>query len=230
MNVEKKKLVKDGMVIAYTLHIKKVKNLTLRINETGELIVTCNAYIPQEKIESFVVEKVKWIITKQQQVIRKANMYYDDILSDTLFYLFGKPLKIVRIQSNQNKVQYDDENFYVYYIDEKDAHKSVISIMQKICKQEFMPIVDYYYEKLKEYRFAYPQVKFRTMKSRWGSCIPSKNQVTLNMRMIHYPKAFLEYVVLHELVHFIQPNHSAAFYQIIQFHMPDYKTRMQLVK
>lgn len=230
MKVEKKILEKDGLRIAYTMHIKKVKNITLRISEEGELIVTCNAFIPNHKIEDFVLEKAKWILEKQKKAIRKYNMHYEDVMIDNVFYLYGKPLKIVRIQSNQNKVQYDDENFYVYYIDEKDAHKSVVRFMQRVCEQDFVPVVTYYYEKLQDYRFPYPQIKFRTMKSRWGSCIPSKHTITLNMRMIHYPKAFMEYVVLHELVHFIQPNHSASFYQIIQYHMPDYKVRMSLAR
>lgn len=230
MKVEKKILEKDGLRIAYTMYIKKVKNITLRISEKGELIVTCNAFIPQNKVEEFVLEKTKWILDKQRKVIQKYNMHYENVMIDNLFYLYGKPLKIVRIQSNQNKVQYDDENFYVYYIDEQDAHKSVIRFIKKMCEQDFIPVVEEYYDKLKDYRFAYPTIKFRTMKSRWGSCIPSKHIITLNMRMIHYPKAFMEYVVLHELVHFIQPNHSSTFYHIIQYHMTDYKERMKIAK
>ncbi len=66
------------------------------------------------------------------------------------------------------------------------------------------------------------------MKSRWGSCIPAKQQITLNQNLIHYPIEFAEYVILHELVHFIQPNHSKAFYQIIEYYMPDYKERIKL--
>ena len=67
------------------------------------------------------------------------------------------------------------------------------------------------------------------MKSIWGSCTPAKNSITLNRKLIHYPFEFIEYVVLHEFVHFIQPNHSKAFYNIIENYMPDYKTRMEMV-
>ena len=61
------------------------------------------------------------------------------------------------------------------------------------------------------------------------SCTPAKNSITLNRKLIHYPFEFIEYVVLHEFVHFIQPNHSKAFYNIIENYMPDYKTRMEMV-
>ena len=79
------------------------------------------------------------------------------------------------------------------------------------------------------YHIEFPQIKIRDMKSRWGSCTPAKNSITLNKKLIHYPFEFIEYVVLHEFVHFIQPNHSQAFYHIIENYMPDYKERMKLV-
>ena len=61
------------------------------------------------------------------------------------------------------------------------------------------------------------------MTSRWGSCSPKKNQICLNMRMLHYPKKFMEYVVVHELAHFVEPNHSASFYHVIEQVMPEYR-------
>ena len=53
--------------------------------------------------------------------------------------------------------------------------------------------------------------------------MPSKNQITLNLQLIHYDEKFIEYVVLHEYAHLIQPNHSKAFYHVIEKYMPDYK-------
>ena len=61
------------------------------------------------------------------------------------------------------------------------------------------------------------------MNSRWGSCMPSKRQITLNVRCIYYQRELLRYVVIHEFAHFIQPNHSKQFYHIIEKYMPDYK-------
>ena len=68
-----------------------------------------------------------------------------------------------------------------------------------------------------------PEIKVRKMKTRWGSCIPSKNKITLNIALIYVPKECMEYVVLHELVHFLEPNHGKRFYGIIEEYMTDYK-------
>lgn len=229
MKNEKKVLEVDGMQISYLLNIKKVKNLNLRISSQGELIITCNEYIPIAKVEAFAKEKVRWILKHQQKQMQKSERRFVDIQTQSVFYLYNQRLNIVRIQSNQNSVRYDDENFYVYYIKEEDMNKSVAKFIKKICEQDFYDCVTYYYEKMKDYRFTFPVVKYRVMKSRWGSCIPKKNQITLNTYLLHYPKEFMEYVVLHELAHFVEPNHSKSFYHVIENHMPDYKKRQKLV-
>ncbi|MEG1069332.1 MAG: YgjP-like metallopeptidase domain-containing protein [Ruthenibacterium sp.] len=75
-----------------------------------------------------------------------------------------------------------------------------------------------------------PILKVRLMKTRWGVCVPSKRQITLNLRLAEKPRAAVEYVVVHEYAHFLQPNHSAAFWAIVARLMPDYKARQALLK
>lgn len=226
---EKRVLQWDNKRVVYTLEIKKVKNLTMRINDKGELIIVSNPYIPLEKIETFVKEKVEWILKKQEKQSLKYNRIYEDANVQNYFYLYDTRLNIVRIQSNQNKVRYDEKNLYIYYIKEDDIHKTIVKFIRKTCEEDFMVAVKHYYALMKDYGFAFPEVKYRDMKSRWGSCTPRKKQICLNTRMLHYPKAFMEYVVLHELAHFVEPNHSASFYNVIAYYMHDYKERMKLI-
>lgn len=230
MDFEKRTIEKEGYRITYTLYHKKVKNIILRISEQGEIQVSCNPYVPISKVEAFVWEKMTWIIKKQEHVYKQISRNYEDCMYQDHFYLFDQKLSIVRRLSNQDKVLCDDTHLYVYYTKEEKMEKSIQQFITKTCEKEFKEGVDVYFAKLQEYGFVYPTIKYRTMTSRWGSCTPSKNQICLNKRMLHYPKAFLEYVVLHELVHFVQPNHSDSFYRIIAFHMPDYKKRMYLYR
>ncbi|MEG1322216.1 MAG: M48 family metallopeptidase [Ruthenibacterium sp.] len=75
-----------------------------------------------------------------------------------------------------------------------------------------------------------PVLKVRLMKTRWGVCMPAKRQITLNLRLAEKPIAAVEYVMIHEYAHFLQPNHSAAFWAIVARLMPDYKARQALLK
>ena len=75
-----------------------------------------------------------------------------------------------------------------------------------------------------------PAVRYRDMKSMWGVCYPKKQCITLNTRLARLPMPLAEYVVLHELVHFIHPDHSARFHAEMLCRMPDYKQRRRELK
>lgn len=89
----------------------------------------------------------------------------------------------------------------------------------------FRPFIDKYYPEFKQYGIKYPMLRYKDMKSRWGSCIPSKNIITLNKQLAAVPRECVEYVVVHEYCHFLEPNHSQRFYAHVERHMPDWRER-----
>lgn len=225
MNVEKKVVQCKKYPITYTLVIKQVKNINMRISPKGEVIVSANPFIPFEKIDDFVSSKISWIIEHQKSVEQHA---VKTVISDTHILLFGNDLKIKKTKGKYNHVSYDDQFLYVQLKDGADMEKVIRQFLDKLCKDVFTDVALMTQRSLQNYELLFPQIKIRDMKSRWGSCTPAKNSITLNKKLIHYPFEFIEYVVLHEFVHFIQPNHSHAFYHIIENYMPDYKERMKL--
>lgn len=64
--------------------------------------------------------------------------------------------------------------------------------------------------------------KLRDMKTRWGTCVPAKKRIWLNLRLAAYPEECLEYVVVHELVHFLVPGHGAEFWRYMDVFFPDW--------
>lgn len=75
-----------------------------------------------------------------------------------------------------------------------------------------------------------PELKVRFMKSRWGVCHPAKKSITLNTRLYDKPIEAVEYVVLHEYVHFIHADHQAGFHAEMARLMPDYRERRRLLR
>jgi predicted metal-dependent hydrolase len=71
------------------------------------------------------------------------------------------------------------------------------------------------------------RVSLKYMNTRWGSCNYKKGYINLNINLIHKNKEFIEYVVFHELVHLLYPNHGKDFYAFIYKYMPDYKMRIR---
>ena len=73
------------------------------------------------------------------------------------------------------------------------------------------------------------KLDYRNMKSRWGSCQPQTGRVCINIRLALYPPECLEYVVVHELCHMLEPNHGAGFKALITKVMPDWKLRERIL-
>ena len=61
------------------------------------------------------------------------------------------------------------------------------------------------------------------MKTRWGVCNRANNNVTLNSNLIRYDEKVIDYVIFHELCHFIHPNHSKMFWDLVSIYVPNWK-------
>lgn len=95
-------------------------------------------------------------------------------------------------------------------------------IFEEVCKKMYLLLAPY--------SIAYPQIQIRKMKSRWGTCYVERKKIILNRALLKAPIRAIEYVVLHELVHFVHANHSSDFYRVIGEVMPDWKERKALLK
>ena len=93
---------------------------------------------------------------------------------------------------------------------------------QKEMKKIFEGRLQYWYQIFEE-RIPTPKLKIRNMKTRWGVCNKRDNSVTLNSRLMEYDQTKLDYVIVHELSHFVHFNHSADFWNLVSKYCPNYK-------
>ena len=98
------------------------------------------------------------------------------------------------------------------------------------CMQVFRPYLEKYYPVFAKTLGAPPQIVLKTLKSMWGICRPAKKQITLNRRLAQQPAAAVEYVVLHEYLHFWYPDHGKAFHRALDRLMPDNRQRRALLR
>ena len=141
-----------------------------------------------------------------------------------IFYIFGEPYEL-RKSIGKKKLDIVGKVIYLSYKDDSDEYVNFIykQLDKKLLalgedfRDRYLHILSAYgYEKV-------PDMGCRIMKSKWGVCYIRKNKINLSSYLIHYPLDCLEYVVIHELVHFIVPNHSKRFYEIVSSNMPNYK-------
>lgn len=95
------------------------------------------------------------------------------------------------------------------------------------CQRRLQAALDRVYPLVEDAGVPYPALKLRKMTSRWGSCHYRRASITLNTALAACPEALQDYVALHELCHFLCPDHSPRFYAALSARMPDWKQRRQ---
>ena len=96
------------------------------------------------------------------------------------------------------------------------------------CRDVFEEIVTEIYPVFQKYGVLMPTVRIRTLDTRWGSCLVKKGIITLNKHLLEAPRNCIEYVIMHEFCHFIDPNHSKHFSAFLSMLMPDWRERKKV--
>ena len=107
-----------------------------------------------------------------------------------------------------------------------DLNKEEIKLLKKQARYELTSLCEHY---AKIMNLTFNRITITSAKKRFGSCSSEKN-ISFSYLLMLYPKEAMEYVVVHELAHLVEMNHSGAFYAIIEKYMPDYKERRKLLK
>lgn len=109
---------------------------------------------------------------------------------------------------------------------EKTLDEKRVSELRALAAAELPRRVEYYSEKMRLYPTS---VKITSAATRFGSC-SGKNSICFSYRLMPYPPEAVDYVVVHELAHIKEKNHSARFYALVERYMPDYREREKLLK
>jgi len=214
----------------YSLVRKKVKNINLRIHPDGTLSVSASPRVSVQTIEKFLDSQNEYILKALSKFSekRKWEITEKKYVSGESFYLLGRQLRLIVKESNQNHIEEDGVYLTLECINPDNfalKKRLLEKFFEQECRAIFSMFVDKKYPQFQKYGIHYPSLKIRRMKSRWGSCIPAKNQITINSNLIHFSERCIEYVVIHEFCHFRYPNHSKDFYSLMTVLMPDWKER-----
>lgn len=201
---------------------KHNKNIYLRI-KGDTLEVTCPYWIKKEEVVSFVLSKSDWInkvINKNGDKKEKSKI----IIGKQIYYL-GKQYDFIYLKGKED-FKIIGQSVVVYC--KKGEIEDAINVFYKEGKKKLKELIylkqDKYLSIIEDYGYdLIPDYKFKILKSAWGINYTKKNLIVINERLIHFEDRCLEAILWHELLHFVIPNHSKRFHEILQFHMPEYK-------
>ena len=218
-----------GHEISYELMRKPVKNINLRIRSDGSVYVSANEKIPISTITGFLEKKADFILSSlvKYEELRKYADGDRSYCSGESFRYLGKELRLM-VSQGKNDVTTDGIYLYLTVADISNVdikRKLINKWYDKQCRELFPQIIDSLYPIFRKYDVQEPKLILRDMTSRWGSCQPKRGIITLNKRLIETPRSCIEYVVMHEFIHFRQLNHSKLFYDLLSTLMPDWRER-----
>lgn len=220
----------EGREIRYCLERKNVKNLNLRVRKDGAVFVSANETVSCKEIDDFVCSKAQYIIGAIERFhdMAKYKPQPKQYVSGETFCIQGRGLRLQVSQAKKDCISSDGIYIYLEVKDVNDFEKKkriVTRFLDQQCKNVFGEVLDEVYPLFAKYGVDKPILRIRDMETRWGSCLTNKGIVTLNKRLIEAPRNCIEYVMMHELCHFIHPNHSKSFYMFLTMLMPDWKGR-----
>ena len=196
----------NGQEIDVEIIRKNNKNIYFRVKEDLKLYVYCPIYLSQRSILKLLEENENSITSMYDKMESRCK-------DKDLFWYLGKKYYIEfsdvdDVTFADNKVLTPSmEALNKFYNDEV---KRIFTDEVSIAKKCFSDLPEF-------------ELKFRKMKTRWGVCNPSKKTVTLNTELLKKEITLLDYVIIHELCHFYEGNHSRNFWNLVSMGYPNYK-------
>ena len=221
----------NDIIIPYEIIRKNVKNINIRIKPNCEMVVSCYNDVDNKAIEFLMIRRAKWIINTineyKQKTVVFSNINYK-LVDGEEFLLLGKVLRIKNEEANQFKVTFDNNYLYIYR-DNNRINNKFSKWYKKYTEKTYRRILEGVYKKFKKYGVIQPEIKVVKMKTRWGACNIEKKVITLNKELIKVDEFLIEFVIMHEMVHFLYKNHNKDFWNFFTMLMPDWKEREKIL-
>jgi len=200
---------------------RRRKTISLRIKDDGKIVVYVPYHTQKREIEGFIKEKGSWIIKKISEKGRSTKETERAFIPGEKFLYLGEsyPLEI----GDTNDKGFPLKLFFGKFILGKDhldeARDLFIHWYKREAKEKIEERVDYFSKRLQ----LFPEgLKITSAKYRWGSC-SRDSRLSFSWRIIMAPLRVIDYVLIHELVHIKEKNHSERFWTYLERILPDYR-------
>ena len=206
---------------------KDIKNITLKVKPTCEVILTAPLLTTDEHIEYILKKRKDWISKKIEFYKANYKPQIKEYVSGENFKYLGKNYRLKIIQSDDECVKLQRGYIQIFIKNKNNLEKK-----KKLLNEWYLIKAENHFKKIiAKYssivNVDIQNIRIRQMKTRWGSCNSAKSYINLNSELIKKPSNTIEYVIFHEFAHLIHPNHSREFYNYLSTYMPDWKKRKE---
>jgi hypothetical protein len=185
------------------------------------------------KIVEILETKKRWIRNKVVQIQSRPASKEREFVSGESFALFGKNLKLKVVEGGRVGTKLDGDylstNVRASEIGDVRKFRIKTYIEKWYIQEAYKRLEDKVIKYSEIIRVSPREIKVKNYKSRWGSC-DKKGRLTFNWHLIKAPHSIVDYVVIHELCHMVQSNHSPKFWHEVEKYDPSYKNHKKWLK
>ncbi len=210
---------------------KNIKNMHLSVlPPDGKVRVSAPLSISEDAIELFAISKIGWIkeqVKKFQQQPRQTEREY---VSGESHYFFGKRYRLdIRYTNGNSKVEIKG-NKMLFTIRSESTIEQRASTLNEWYRKQLRIKIPPLFEKWEEIIGVHAnEVKIKDMLTKWGTCNVNDKRIWINLQLAKKPVQCLEYVVVHELVHFKENTHNQHFVFLMDEYLPDWRARKEIL-
>ena len=215
--------------VSFELQRKRVKNINLRVRADGSVFVSVPYHVAYAKADEFVRSNIRFIFSAWEKLEKEKA----EKKPDRVHYL-GEELEVaVAVGETSGGGLNGNRLTLTVREDSPEERAKALDKWRRVESERLFPALcreKWEVFRLNGYDIPCPKICYRKMKSRWGSCTAGRGKITLNIMLIEKPLVCIEYVVAHELAHFVAQDHSERFYQVMDRVMPLHREVRRLLK
>ena len=210
--------------IPVEIYKKKIKNMHLYVKPpNGKVMVSAPLSMSDESIERFVRTKTSWIKRQVNKFENQPRQSEREYVSGETLYVWGKQYFLQTDYDNRSSLVLSGDKAILVIRKGSTAdqrEKYIREWYRKLLKTEIERILPKW-EKKTGLKTESWQIRYMT--SRWGSCKIKKRKIWLNLQLAKKTPECLEYIILHELIHFVEKGHNEKFNTLLDQYMPKWR-------
>ncbi len=220
----------------YKLKYSNRKTIGIRISPIEGIVVTAPINCPKEEIERVIQEKSSWIIKSLKEVEVKLPSEKTMGEGGSILYLgnyYPLKLRYSSLKSPLLILEKDGAELRINALLQFHEDKRIVAVNKAIKEWYRERAYEYLKKRLDYYSIMvgveYKSLTVKDLNSRWGSC-SSKGNINLDIKLLLLPSNLIDYIVLHEVCHRKEMNHSKKYWSLVKGFMPDYSLREMEIK
>lgn len=223
---KKHSIAHNNRTIPYELTYSKRKSISISVYPDLRVAVRAPKGIAFNQIEDVVKKRAAWIAKQIEKFSENPPLPPFTYSEGEVHHLLGEPL-ILRVEpSDRDKVGLQNDELWLYTSQpENTEHKKaqLDKWYHKQARQIFAERLEACFPIVEHFGIPYPRIFVREMRTRWGSCSGVADRINLNLKLVQVPVECVDYVIIHELCHFREHNHSPRFYALMDEILPDWR-------